>query len=132
MFVPFIIKAQTEIAQKDGIVFTNTITKIKEDAKFVYYSATVKAVNNNDYDIFYKGPKNKLNPFFATIQESNSGTSFYFEGSASRLQLVDIPLYYLKPKDTFTTTQEFKVKKEISPIFKLDYINTFDKITDLK
>ncbi len=124
--------AQQNIDEKDGVSYTYTLTKVKEDAKFIYYSALVKAVNKNGFDVFYQGPKNKTNPFFATIEESNSGTSFYFEGTLSRLQLGDIPLYYLKPNASFSSTKEFKIKKDTNPLFKLDYVNTLDQISSLK
>lgn len=130
--LPFMAQSQTSIDEKDGILFTYTINKLKEDAKFTYYSASVKVVNSNDFELFYQGSKNKVNPFFATIEESNSGESYYFEGVPSRLQLGDIPLYYLKPKSSFSTTKEFKVKKDVTPTFKLAYSNNFDRLNDLK
>lgn len=130
--VSFLVKSQEKIDEKDGIIFTATLTKIKEDNNNVFYSAQIRAINTNDYDAFYQGPKNKINPFFATIREINSSTDLYLEGTSSRLQVGDIPLYYIKAKGSLSTAKEFKIKKDRNPVFRLHFSTSLVRITDFK
>lgn len=132
IFLSVSAKAQEKIDELEGVVFNFSLTKIKDDSKFNYYSATVNAVNTNAHDIFYRVPGNQAKPIFATIIEDESDTVFNLEGLPVNLFMDNMPLYFMEANSVTTSVKEFQIKKGSDHSFKLSFNLPLEKLLDLR
>lgn len=132
VFLSLSVKGQEKIEELEGVVFNFSLTKIKGDEKFNYYSATVIAVNTNAHDIFYRVPGNHVEPIFATITELGSDTVFALQGLPVNLFIDNMPVYFIETNSSITSVKEFQLKKGSDPSFKLSFSLPYEKLLDLR
>lgn len=130
---PFFSNAQdSQLDDKDGVVISYKLTKIKEDIKKDTYLVVCKAKNNNDYDIFYEAAGNKVNPFFATVTVRNSDDYIYLTGLESKLYTSNKILFYLKKGGSITAEKEVKIAKGVTPILTNEFVTPLKIISDIR
>lgn len=131
--IPLFVNAQdVAVADKDGVFISYKLTKIKEDTKKETYLISVKASNKNDYDVYYEGPTNKVNPFFCTLTIRNTKDNIYLTGSESRLMSVNKPLFYIKRGSYVSADKEVKVDKGSSPVLTADFLSELKDIVQYR
>lgn len=131
--IPFLAKSQDiPVSDVDGVFVSYKLTKLKEDAKKDVYLITVKAVNKNDFDVFYEGPTNGVNPFLATTSIRNANTEIYLTGEKSKLRTEKAVLYYIKKGGSITSEKEVKINKGVAPIVTNEFVSQPKTISEFR
>lgn len=130
---PLFSKAQdVEFEKKDGVVLTYKLTKLREDVKKDTYLLVVKAINKNDYPVFYQGPANNVNPFLASVTVRNSDDNINLTANPSRLTADNRKLYYLDKGSEISEEKEIKVLKGQLPIITGKFWSDVKNILEFK
>lgn len=133
ILLPIFVNAQeSQLDDKDGVIISYKLTKIKEDTKKDTYLVVCKAKNNNDYDIFYEASNNKVNPFFSTVTIRNSDDYIYLIGTESKLYTSNKVLFYIKKGGSVTAEKEFKIAKGLTPILTNEFLMPLKTISDIR
>lgn len=131
--LPIFADAQeSQLDDKDGVIISYKLTKIKEDAKKDTYLVVCKAKNDNDYDVFYEASNNKVNPFFSTVTVRNNDDYIYLIGTESKLYTNNKILFYIKKGSSVTAEKEFKIAKGLTPILTNEFLTPLKTISDIR
>lgn len=120
------------LLNQNGVEITYKLTKISESGKKDNYLVTVNATNKNNFDSFYQGPKNGVNPFFATITIRNADKEVYLIATESKLFTTEGKLFYIKPNGTVSEEREFKIDKGTAPIITAKFVSEMKSISDFR
>lgn len=133
LFISMKVSAQDiNLLEQSGITLTYQLIKLSETEKKDTYLLVVKANNKNNYDAFYQGPKNGVNPFFGEVTVRNANAMIYLTGTESKLSTVDGKLLYLKSLSTMSFEKEFKIDKEQKPIITAKFFGDLDNVSELR
>nr|WP_199156363.1 hypothetical protein [Pedobacter sp. ASV2] len=131
--LPFLAKSQdVALNDVDGVYVSYKLVKLKEDSKKDTYLLTCKALNKNDFDVYYLAPANKVNPFFSSLTVRNGNETLYFIGTESRLVTGNRVLFYLKKGGSYTLDKEIKVQKGVVPVLTNEFVSDLKPITDYR
>lgn len=133
LFISIKVSAQDiNLLEQSGIALTYQLTKLSETEKRDTYLLVVKANNKNNYDAFYQGPKNGVNPFFGEVTVRNASAMIYLTGTESKLSTVDGKLLYLKSLGTISFEKEFKIDKGQKPVITAKLFSNLNNISELR
>lgn len=122
----------TILSEEDGITLSYKLSKLQDGDKKDSYLITVKATNKNTFDVFYNGPKNGVNPFFAEVTVRNIDQNVYLTATESKLMTSEGRLYYLRASGSVSGEKEFKIGKGITPVITSKFFNDLKQISEFR
>lgn len=123
---------EATISEQDGIVLSYKLSKLKDGEKKDTYLLSVKAMNKNNFDVFYKGPANGINPFFSEVTVRNLNEYIYLTGTESKLMTVDGKLFYIRAGGAISGEKEFKIEKGSTPIITSKFLKELKPISEFR